>query len=91
MNRIELDKRKYLELAGCLQYLEILIKQSHTEVEELELNYSGDSAVVYIYYSRSKNKFSKLLFSFKDDPLNLYRRILDDIIDTSFVSNNKMV
>ena len=82
---------KHFELEKNLAHLQILIKQHHTEVEALELDNSGDSPAVYIYYDRNKEKFSKLLFDFDDDPLNLYHRILDDIIDMSFVSNNKMV
>lgn len=79
------------ELEKNLKHLEILIKQNHTEVEALEVDTSGDCPAVYIYYSRSKNEFSKLFFDFNDDPLNLYRRILDDIIDRSFVANNNLV
>ena len=79
------------ELEKNLKHLEILIKQNHTEVEALEVNTSGDCPAVYIYYSRSKNEFSKLFFDFNDDPLNLYRRILDDILDRSFVANNNLV
>lgn len=76
------------ELEKNLEHLQILIKQNHTEVEALEVDTSGDCPAVYIYYDGNKEKFSKLLFNFDDDPLNLYRRILDDIIDTSFVANN---
>lgn len=79
------------ELEKNLAHLQILIKQNHPEVDALELDISGDCPAVLIHYDRSKNEFSKMFFDFKDDPLNLYRRILDDIIDTSFVSNNKMV
>lgn len=81
MPRFELEKN--------LAHLQILIKQNHTEVEALELDTSGGCPAVYIYYDGNKEKFSKLLFNFDDDPLNLYRRILDDIIDTAFVSNHK--
>lgn len=81
-------KSIYLELAKNLKHLEILIKQNHTEVEDLELDISDGAPVVYIHYSRPKKEFSKLCFKFEDDPLNLYRRILDDILDTAFVSNN---
>ena len=76
MARFELEKN--------LAHLQILIKQNHTEVEELELDTSGDSPAVYIYYDRNKEKFSKLLFDLEADPLELYRRILDDIIDFAF-------
>ena len=79
------------ELEKNLKHLEILIKQNHTEVEALEVNTSGDCPAVYIYYDKNKNEFSKLFFNFDDDPLNLYRRILDDIIDRSFVANNNLV
>ena len=79
------------ELEKNLKHLEILIKQNHTEVEALEINTSGDCPAVYIYYDGNKEKFSKLLFNFDDDPLDLYRRILDDIIDTAFVSKHKMI
>ncbi len=79
------------ELEKNLAHLQILIKQNHTEVEALEVDTSGDTPAVYIYYSRNKNEFSKLFFNFDDDPLNLYRRILDDIIDRSFVANNTLV
>lgn len=79
------------ELEKNLKHLEILIKQNHTEVEALEVNTSGDCPAVYIYYDRNKNEFSKLFFNHDDDPLNLYRRILDDIIDRSFVANNTLV
>ena len=79
------------ELEKNLKHLEILIKQNHTEVEALEVETSGDFPAVYIYYDRNKNEFSKLFFNFDDDPLNLYRRILDDIIDRSFVANNNLV
>ena len=81
----------HFELEKNLKHLEILIKQNHTEVEALEINTSGDCPAVYIYYDRNKEKFSKLLFNFDDDPLDLYRRILDDIIDTAFVSKHKMI
>lgn len=84
-------KRAYLELAKNLKHLEILIKQSHVEVEDIELDISGDCPAVYIYYDAKKEKFSKLLFDFEADPLDLYRRILDDILDTAFVSQHKMV
>ena len=80
-----------LELEKNLKHLEILIKQNHTEVDALVLDTSGDCPAVYIYYDKNKNEFSKLLFNFDDDPLNLYRRILDDIIDRSFVANNNLV
>lgn len=75
------------ELEKNLKHLEILIKQNHTEVEALEVDFetSSDCPAVFIYYSRSKNEFSKLFFDFNDDPLNLYRRILDDIADKVFV------
>lgn len=79
------------ELEKNLKHLEILIKQNHTEVEALEVETSGDTPAVYIYYDKNKNEFSKLFFNFDDDPLNLYRRILDDIIDRSFVANNNLV
>lgn len=79
------------ELEKNLKHLEILIKQNHTEVEALEVNTSGDCPAVYIYYDKNKNEFSKLFFNFDNDPLNLYRRILDDIIDRSFVANNNLV
>ena len=79
------------ELEKNLKHLEILIKQNHTEVEALEVNTSGDCPAVYIYYYKNKNEFSKLFFNLDDDPLNLYRRILDDIIDMSFVANNNLV
>lgn len=79
------------ELEKNLKHLEILIKQNHTEVEALEVVTSGDCPAVYIYYDKNKNEFSKLFFNFDDDPLNLYRRILDDIIDRSFVANNNLV
>jgi hypothetical protein len=79
------------ELEKNLKHLEILIKQNHTEVEALEVDTSGDCPAVYIYYDGNKEKFSKLLFNFDDDPLDLYRRILDDIIDTAFVSKHKMI
>jgi hypothetical protein len=79
------------ELEKNLAHLQILIKQNHTEVEALDLDTSGDTPAVYIYYNKSKNEFSRLFFNFDDDPLNLYRRILDDIIDRAFVVNNTMV
>lgn len=79
------------ELEKNLAHLQILIKQNHTEVEALELDTSGDCPAVFIYYDRNGEKFSKLLFDFEADPLDLYRRILDDILDTAFVSKNKMV
>ena len=79
------------ELEKNLAHLQILIKQNHTEVEALELGTSGDCPAVFIYYDRNREKFSKLLFDFEADPLDLYRRILDDILDTAFVSKNKMV
>ncbi len=79
------------ELEKNLKHLEILIKQNHTEVEALEIDTSGDCPAVYIYYDGNKEKFSKLLFNFDDEPLDLYRRILDDIIDTAFVSKHKMI
>ena len=79
------------ELEKNLKHLEILIKQNHTEVEALEVDTSGDCPAVYIYYDGNKEKFSKLLFNFDDDPLDLYRRILDDIIDTAFVLKHKMI
>jgi len=79
------------ELEKNLAHLQILIKQHHTEVEALELDTSGDTPEVYIYYDRNKNEFSRLFFNFADDPLNLYRRILDDILDRSFVANNNLV
>ena len=83
------------ELEKNLKHLEILIKQNHTEVKSLELDTSGDCPAVIIYYDYKNYKtaypYSKLLFDFEADPLDLYRRILDDILDTAFVSNNKMV
>jgi len=79
------------ELEKNLKHLEILIKQNHTEVEALEVDTSGNTPTVYIYYNKSKNEFSKLFFNFDDDPLNLYRRILDDIIDRAFVTNHTLV
>lgn len=79
------------ELEKNLKHLEILIKQNHTEVEALEVDTSGDCPAVYIYYDKNKNDFSKLFFNFDDDPLNLYRRILDDIIDIYFLANNNLV
>lgn len=79
------------ELEKNLAHLQILIKQNHTEVDSLEVDTSGDCPAVFIYYDGNKEKFSKLLFNFDDEPLDLYRRILDDIIDTAFVSKHKMV
>ena len=78
MPRFELEKN--------LAHLQILIKQSHPEIEALELHMDAGSAFVYIRYN--KDFVTKLSFNMNDDPLNLYRRILDDIIDTAFVSNN---
>lgn len=86
MARFELEKN--------LKHLEILIKQNHTEVDALTLDTSGDCPAVHIYYDyheKDRARFSTLFFSFSDDPLNLYRRILDDIIDRSFVANNNLV
>lgn len=82
-------KSAYFELTKNLAHLQILIKQHHSEVDALELDISGDCPAVLIHYDRSKNEFSKVFFDFKDDPLNLYRRILDDIIDTAFVMKNR--
>ena len=79
------------ELEKNIAHLQILVKQSHKEVEELALDTSGDTPAVIIYYSKKKNIFSKLFFSYDDDELNLYRRILDDIIDYNFVKSNSMV
>ena len=73
------------ELEKNLAHLEILIKQNHTEVEALEVDTYGDCPAVYIYYDGNKEKFSKLLFNFDDEPLDLYRRILDDIIYTACI------
>jgi len=86
-------KSASLELMKNLKHLEILIKQHHTEVEALEADTSGECPVVYIYYSRGKDEiaYSKLFFKYSDDPLNLYRRILDDVLDRSFVINNTLV
>ena len=87
MARFELEKN--------LAHLQILIKQHHAEVKSLELDTSGDCPAVIIRYDYKNYMlaytYSKLLFNSDDDPLDLYRRILDDIIDTAFVSNNKMV
>lgn len=83
------SKGARFELEKNLAHLQILIKQQHPEVDALEIDISGDCPAVLIYYDRSKNEFSKLFFDFKDDPLNLYRRILDDIIDTAFVKKNR--
>ncbi len=86
-------KSASLEFMKNLKHLEILIKQSHKEVEELGADITGECPVVYIYYREDKDTiiYSKLYFSYKDDPLNLYRRILDDIIERSFVANNSLV
>lgn len=78
MPRFELEKN--------LAHLQILIKQNHPEVEALELHTDARGGFVYIRYSR--DFVTKLSFDINDDPLNLYRRILDDILDTAFVSNN---
>ena len=78
MPRFELEKN--------LAHLQILIKQNHPEIETLELHMEVGSAFVYIRYN--KDFVTKLSFNVNDDPLNLYRRILDDILDTAFVSNN---
>ena len=78
MPRFELEKN--------LAHLQILIKQNHPEVEALELHADARGGFVYIRYN--KDFVTKLSFDINDDPLNLYRRILDDILDTSFVSNN---
>ncbi len=78
MPRFELEKN--------LAHLQILIKQSYPEIEALELHMDAGSTFVYIRYN--KDFVTKLSFNMNDDPLNLYRRILDDIIDTAFVSNN---
>lgn len=82
---------KKFEIEKNLAHLQILIKQTHEEVEELELDSSGDTPAVLIWYSKRKNEFSKLFFAYDDDALNLYRRILDDIIDYNFVKSNNMV
>lgn len=83
------------ELEKNLAHLQILIKQNHTEVKELELDTSGDCPAVIIYYDYKNYNadftYSKLLFDFDDDPLDLYRRILDDILDFAFVSQHKMI
>ena len=78
MPRFELEKN--------LAHLQILIKQHHPEIEALELHMDAESSFVYIRYN--KDFITKLSFNINDDPLNLYRRILDDILDTAFVSNN---
>lgn len=78
MSRFELEKN--------LAHLQILIKQTHPEIEALELHMDNGNNFVYIRYN--KDFVTKLSFNINDDPLNLYRRILDDIIDTAFVSNN---
>ena len=78
MPRFELEKN--------LAHLQILIKQNHPEIEALELHMDDGGAFVYIRYN--KDFVTKLSFNINDDPLNLYRRILDDILDTAFVSNN---
>lgn len=78
MPRFELEKN--------LAHLQILIKQNHPEIEALELHMDAGSAFAYIRYN--KDFVTKLSFNMSDDPLNLYRRILDDILDTAFVSNN---
>lgn len=78
MPRFELEKN--------LAHLQILIKQHHPEIEALELHMDAGSPFVYIRYN--KDFITKLSFNVNDDPLNLYRRILDDILDTAFVSNN---
>lgn len=80
---------KYFELEKNLAHLQILIKQNHTEVEKLELDTSGDCPAIMIYYEN--DDFSKLLFSSDEDALNIYRRILDDILDTYFVKSNTMI
>ena len=82
---------KYFEFEKNLAHLQILIKQNHTEVEKLELDTSGDCPAVIIYYDKRNNIFSRLFFSYEDDALNIYRRILDDILDTYFVKSNTMV
>jgi len=85
---------KQFELEKNLAHLQILIKQNHTEVEALVLDASGDCPAVHIYYDcheEASSKFSTLYFNFADDPLNLYRRILDDIMDYTFVSQHKMI
>lgn len=83
------------ELEKNLALLQILIKQHHTEIKSLELDTSGDCPSVIIYYDYKNYNgdytYSKLLFDFDDDPLDLYRRILDDIMDYAFVSQHKMV
>lgn len=82
------------ELEKNLAHLQILIKQNHTEVDALVLDTSGDCPAVHIYYDipeETSYKFSTLYFNFDDDPLDLYRRILDDIMDYAFVSQHKMV
>ena len=82
------------ELEKNLAHLQILIKQNHEEVDSLVLDTSGDCPAVHIYYEyneKGKAKFSTLFFNFDNDPLDLYRRILDDILDTAFVSKHKMV
>ena len=78
MPRFELEKN--------LAHLQILIKQNHPEIEALELHIEDGASFVYIRYN--KDFVTKLSFNVNDDPLNLYRRILDDILDTAFVSNN---
>ena len=82
---------RQFEIEKNLAHLQILIKQTHEEVEALELDSSGDAPAVLIWYSKRKNEFSKLFFSYSDDALNLYRRILDDIIDYNFVKSNNMI
>ena len=87
MARFELEKN--------LAHLQILIKQNHTEVKSLELDTSGNCPAVIIYYDyKNYNEdytYSKLFFNFDDDPIELYRRILDDILDFAFVSQHKMI
>lgn len=78
MPRFELEKN--------LAHLQILIKQNHPEVEALELHMDAGGTFVYIRYN--KDFVTKLSFNVYDDPLNLYRRILDDILDTAFVTSN---
>lgn len=82
------------ELEKNLKHLEILIKQNHTEVEALKFDTSEGCPAVHIYYDyheKGKARFSTLFFNIDDDPLNLYRRILDDIIDRAFVTNHTLV
>lgn len=66
---------KSYELEKNLKHFEILVKQSHTEIDTISLVSAGNIQIAY-----NDDTFSMIGFSEKTDELAIYSLIIEDIL-----------